>query len=109
MNMETNEHVVEIHLTANDEDSTIHIYLVSDSNDGPYHIWIGNEDKAAHVASYGQDVDFTVAASLLTAMMLAYPVGGSDRGIEFLHGLFNTASNDSIIIPDTTTVEAINK
>lgn len=105
-----NEPVVDIHLTANDEDATIHIYLVSDSEDGPYHIWIGNGDKSAPVATYADDVDFTVAASLLTATMLAFPVGGSDRGVAFLDGTFGSPNKDSqLIVPSTDIVEALNQ
>lgn len=113
MNTETSNPLdVELHFAAHDGDDTINIYLIAhnDESQETYHIYIGaSAGSGVKVASFDPGTPFEVAASVLTAMMLAFPVGGSERGASLLDGSLGVEPTDSIIIPDTTTVEAINK
>lgn len=103
---------VELHFTANDGEDTINIYLIAHNEDDHeiYHIYIGTSAGAGiKVASFDAGTPFEVAASVLTAMMLAFPVGGSERGAALLDGSLGVEPSDGIIVPTIDVVEAINK
>lgn len=104
---------VELHFTANDGDDTINIYLIAypDYDDlETFHIYIGSQTgSGVKVASFEAGTPFEVAASVMTAMMLAFPVGGSERGAALMDGSLGIQPNEGIIIPSTNVVEEINK
>lgn len=103
---------VELHFTANDGDDTINIYLIAhpDDTQETFHIYIGSQTgSGVKVASFEPGTPFEVAASVMTAMMLAFPVGGSERGAALMDGSLGIQPNEGIIIPSTNVVEEINK
>lgn len=103
---------VELHFTANNGENTINIYLIAHNQDDQetFHIYIGTTaGTGIKIASFDAGTPFEVAASVMSAMMLAFPVGGSERGAALMDASLGVEPTDGIIVLPADVVEAINK
>jgi hypothetical protein len=95
----------DIHLVANQDDGEVHFWLVERNN--RFELFVSSADgQGIRMCVFDDGVPFDVAASTLVALMLSYPVGGSERGMELLDGNFGIPTGPELLIPDFNIVEA---
>lgn len=106
MNMETlkAEIIVQTNFTETDAVTFILASYEDDNRNERYCIAMSVGDKTSLLATYDDEVTFDIAASAFWAQTQGQIVDGSDRAHDSIYG-----PKETIIIPDTDTVQGINK
>jgi hypothetical protein len=95
----------DIHLVANQDEGEVHFWLIE--RDSRFELFVSGADgQGVRMCTFDENVPFDVAASTIIALMLSYPVGGSERGMAFLDTNFGVPTGPDLLIPDFSIVEA---
>ena len=102
---ETSPVEADLHLVANEDAGEVHFWLMERNNQ--FELFVSGADgRGVRMCIFDPSVTFEVAASTIIAMMLAYPVGGSQRAVELLDDNFGIQTGPELLIPDFSIVEA---
>ena len=94
----------DIHLVANQDEGEVHFWLIE--RDSRFELFVSGADgQGVRMCTFDHGL-FDVAASTIIALMLSYPVGGSERGMAFLDTNFGVPTGPDLLIPDFNIVEA---
>jgi len=96
---------------ANGETLEYHLVSYSEADGERYAIYVYSStvETGSVVARFEPTVPYNVAVSMFLSMTMAFPVSGSERASELMTQLYGSPEDTGLIIPDTTTVETINK
>lgn len=91
------DEIVEMHLVS---------YTDEDTDSERFGLWVEMPAGGAMFATYAPDMDLNTAVAFFTALTWAQIVSGSER----TQVLFaNQANENKIIVPDTMTIDTLNK